>query len=142
MCRGGQDKKAWHDSLANTCTLQDALDLATQPEGLLTLNVDGFQLAEEVHGLEKVALLVLKICELKPEEVVADQSKEVKANLARLKTEMLLVRQFLPDAMAAFSEEARDDVVRSIQKKCVKFCRWNLVFKPLYARAEAAKRLE
>ena len=136
---GDQPHASWHDALNPTSTLCDALDAA---HASLFNKPDGMERADAIDALEKDALLAHGIFEAQLPADLKEKSANCKCDLARTRTEQMLARLFLPDAMEKFDAQQRDEKVRTLKKQCSRYAKWATIFGPLYRRALDAMKLK
>ena len=141
ISNGAAGGASWHEGLPDSASIADCLDRAIESGGLFSLT-DYYACAEEVYTLEKQCSAVASVFGLALNGAEIDNSRTVKANLCRTRSEQLALRSFQPDAMEKYDAEGRDTKIRDIKRKCLRFTKWSSLWKPIHSRAAEAMSLQ
>ena len=134
---GVPDGKSWHEGLANNCSVTECTDKATELD-LFKLG-DYLKVAEHLKDREATVKRVSGACGVNVGKALLKKSADVRAALAITRAEMLLLRTFQPDAVAALGGASKlDGPVRALKTNVVRHAKWNSLFDPIYARAQDA----
>ena len=139
IAKGAEDDLSWHSTLADNASLVDAIDCA---QTTLFKLPDYLDRAHELDELLTAATKAAGVFDVSLNNELLTRCGVAKADLARTRSEALLLRLFCPDTMARFTATERDTKVRDIKAKLVRYTKWNTIFKPIHSRAVEVMKLK